>query len=142
MAERDARSTKEKLVGKRFTVFIYSFRGAGRSQKHIRRLLYGWSERRAGTGRFHKRGPYRGALSEQRVAAGRARREYSYRGILSGLFYWRPLPNAPVLAVRRKNAPPLASFFERLGVRFVQLDCRVRKIQDGEFGFMTVEGRK
>jgi hypothetical protein len=133
LAERGARIIEGKLLGKKVALFIYGSKRVGLSRMQIHRMLYGSIEKRVGTGRYHKRKPYRGFLSEQVVGAGRVHKEYSYRGILFDTPYWRPLPNSPLVIVKQKFARSLESFFDEVGLGYIRFDATVRRIRTLEF---------
>jgi hypothetical protein len=130
---QDAPTTKEKIIGKKLTLFIYSLEQANLSRQQFKRILFGSVEQRAGTGKFHKKGPYSSVLSEHIVETGRVRKKYFYRGILSTAFCLRPLPYSPVLIVKQKDARKIAAFFDQMNVRYIQFEGTLKRVKDLAF---------
>ena len=124
MPNQSAPITKEKIIGKKLTLFIY-FPKTGRvNERHLRRLLFGWKDLRKLRTRSWKGYSYKSTVSVKKDMT-----EYEYRGILSDIFFWRPFIKKSIFFVERKDAKKVASFFEELGVQYIQGNIVLTKIK-------------
>jgi len=119
---QDAPITKEEIIGKKLTLFIY-FPKTGRvSERHLRNLLFGFSQKRILRRRSWKGYSYVGVVGDEKGST-----KYVYRGVTSGIFCWRPLKNTPLFVVERKEAKKIVTLFNELGVDYIQANIVVTR---------------
>jgi hypothetical protein len=125
MPNQSAPITKEKIIGKKLTLFIYQPTSGKISERHLRRLLFGRLEKRTIRRRSWKGYSYAGVVVDEKDST-----NYRYMGILSGIFCWRPLKKASLFFVERKEAKKVATIFDEFGVNYIQGNIVVTQIQN------------
>lgn len=121
---QDAPITKEEIIGKKLTLFIYLPDSGKVSRSHLFKLLFGWTERRAFRRYVWKGYSYKGTVIEKEKQI-----EYKYNGLLTDIFCWHPFSKKTILFVERKNAKKVSKLFDELGISYIQGNVVVTRLE-------------